>query len=165
MHTRNVLARWTATAMAIGMSACTVFETPYQPYSAWRGGGYMETEVQPGLFLVHFIGNQSTNAGRATDFALLRAADVCLQRGRTYMQVGGLGTRSVQSGYLPGTSTTTVVPTGADSPPTVTAETSPPTMLSSPESGLVVSCVETKQEGSWDAAYLARAVRARYSLS
>jgi hypothetical protein len=165
MHTRNVLARWIATAMAIGMSACAAFDqTPYQPYSAWRGGGYTETEVQPGLFLVHFIGNQSTSAGRAADFALLRAADVCLQRGRTYMQVGGLATRSLQSGYLPGSSATTVVPTGADSPPTVTAETSPPTLLSSPESGLVVSCVETKQEGSWDAAYLARAVRAKYSL-
>lgn len=165
MHTGKHLARWSATAVAIGMGACTVFDqTPYQAYSAWGGGGYTETEVQPGLFLVQFIGNQSTSPGRATDFALLRAADICLERGRAYMHIGGLASRNLQSGSLPGMTTTTVVPAGPDSPPVVSTSTSPPTMLSSPESGLAVSCVEAKQEGDWDAAYLARAVRAKYSL-
>ncbi len=165
MHTGKHLAQWSAAAVAIGMGACTAFDqTPYQAYSAWGGGGYTETEVQPGLFLVQFIGNQSTSPGRATDFALLRAADICLQHGQPYMHIGNLASRTVPDGYLPGTTTATAVPVGPDSPPVVSAYTAPPTMLSSPQSGLAVSCVEAKQDGDWDAAYLARAVRAKYSL-
>jgi hypothetical protein len=160
------IARWCATAAAVGMCACTMFgQTPYQPYSAWGGGGYSETEVQPGLFLVRFIGNESTSTGRAADFALLRAADICLQRGKGYLRVGGLATKAVQSGYIPGATTSTVTPTGPDSPPVVTVDTLPPTILHSPESGIAISCTEMNQEGAWDATYLARAIRTRYSIS
>src|ERR1044071_1917863 len=103
MHLHKHLARWSAMVAAAAMSACTLFvQTPYQPYSTWGGGGYSETEVQPGLFLVRFIGNESTSPGRAADFALLRGADICLQHGKAYMRVGGLATRAVQSGYAPG---------------------------------------------------------------
>jgi len=166
MHMHRHLARWSVITATAGMSACTLFQqTPYQPYSAWGGGGYSETEVQPGLFLVRFTGNESTTPGRAADLALLRAADICLQRGKSYLRVGGLTTKAVQSGYVPGTSTSTVTPTGPDSPPVVTVTTLPPTMLYSPESGIAVTCTEGNQEGAWDANYLAHAIRTRYSIT
>jgi len=76
------LARWSVITATAGMSACTLFQqTPYQPYSAWGGGGYSETEVQPGLFLVRFTGNESTTPGRAADLALLQATERALNQG------------------------------------------------------------------------------------
>jgi hypothetical protein len=152
---------------ALGPSGCALMmPTPYQPYSTWNGGGFTETEVQPGLFLVRFIGNESTTPDRTADYALLRAADICLQRGKGFLRVGDLATQTVQSGYIPGTSTTTVVPSSdPNAPPIVSVDTMPPTLLYGPQSGLAVSCVESKQNGAWDASYLARAIRTKYSLS
>ena len=154
-------------AAALGLSGCAlILPTPYQPYSAWNGGGFTETEVQPGLFLVRFIGNDSTTPDRTADYALLRAADLCLQRGKAFLRVGDLATQTVQSGYMPGTTTTTVLPASSpDAPPIVSVDTMPPTLLYSPQSGLAVSCAESKQNGAWDANYLARAIRTKYSLS
>jgi hypothetical protein len=147
--------------MSLGLAACA---TPYQPYSFWNGGGFSETEVQPGLFLVRFMGNEQTTPDRTADFALLRAADLCLQRGRDYLLLGDLATQYVNTGYLPGTATTTVIP---DQPgnTSVTVDTSPPTMLYSPASGITVTCVEAHGGGAWDARYLARAIRTKYALS
>ena len=69
--------------VALGSVGCALMmPTPYQPYSAWNGGGFTETEVQPGLFLVRFIGNESTTPDRTADYALLRAADICLSAAR-----------------------------------------------------------------------------------
>jgi hypothetical protein len=41
----------------------------------------------------------------------------------------------------------------------------PLTLLYSSQSGLAVSCVEWEQNVAWDANYLARAIRTKYSLS
>ncbi len=151
----------------LGSSGCAfMMPTPYQPYSTWNGGGFTETEVQPGLFLVRFIGNESTTPDRTADYALLRAADICLQRGKAFLRVGDLATQNVRSGYIAGTTTTTVVPSSdPNAPPVVSVDTMPPTLLYSPQSGLAVSCVESRQNGAWDADYLARAIRTKYSLS
>ncbi len=158
--------RVTILAAVLASSGCTLMlPTPYQPYSSWKGGGFTETEVQPGLFLVRFIGNDSTTSDRTADYALLRAADICLQRGMPFLRVGDLATQTVQSGYIPGATTTTVIPAGPDAPPIVSVDTMPPTLLYSPQSGLAVSCAESQQSGAWDANYLARAIRTKYSLS
>jgi hypothetical protein len=67
---------------------------------------------------------------------------------------------------IPGTTTTTVVPSSDPNvPPVVSVDTMPPTLLYRPQGGLAVSCVESKQNGAWDANYLARAIRTEYSLS
>ena len=152
---------------ALGSSGCAlILPTPYQPYSTWNGGGFTETEVQPGLFLVRFIGNESTTPDRTADYALLRAADICLQRGKAFLRVGDLATQNVQSGYIPGTTTTTVVPgSSPDVPPIVSVDTMAPTLLYSPQSGLAVSCAERKQNCAWHANYLARGIGTKYSLS
>ena len=154
--------RITALTMSLCLGACA---TSFQPYSFWNGGGFTETEVQPGLFLVRFIGNEQTTPDRTADFALLRAADICLQRSKSYLLVGDLATQYVHTGYLSGTTATTVVPAGKSDNVAVTVETSPPTPLFSPTSGIAISCIETNAQGAWDAHYLERAIRTKYSLS
>jgi len=145
----------------LGLAACA---TPYEPYSFWNGGGFSETEVQPGLFLVRFMGNEQTTPDRTADFALLRAADLCLQRGKDYLLLGDLATQYVQTGYLAGTSSTTENPDPHGNT-AITVDTSPPTLLYSPASGITVTCVAAKGAGAWDAQYLARAIRTKYAIS
>ena len=95
----------------------------------------------------------------------MRGAEICLQRGKGFIHVGNLSTRYQQTGYIPAGTSTTVTPTGPDSPPVVTTvETSPQTNLYSPTSGIAVSCADTKEPGAWDAGFLANAVRTKYSI-
>lgn len=159
-------ARFLVVGMTLALAGCqTLFPSRYQPYTSQFEGGFTETEVQPGLFLVRFIGNSVTTPDRSGDFALLRGAEICLQRGKNFIHVGGVDTRYRQSGYLPGTTSTTVIPTGEPNAPIVsTVETSQPTFLYSPTSGITVSCADTNEQGAWDAQYLARSVRTKYSV-
>ena len=147
-------------AASLTLGACVSPFAPYQPYSFPGLGGYTETEVQPGVFLVQFIGNEHTPADRPADLALLRAADLCLQRGKNYMFVGNPVMHYLATGSLSGT--TTVVPASETSQ---VVSTSPPTLPVSPIGGVMVSCTETNVNGAWDAQFLARAIRTKYSIS
>jgi hypothetical protein len=138
-------ARSVIAIVSLALGGCA---TQYEPYSFWNGG-FTETEVQPGLFLVRFIGNAATTSDRSADFALLRAADLCLQRGKDYMLVGDLATQDVVSVH----------------PVATTADAPPPMVLHSPASGVAVTCSDSHRDGAWDAKYLARAIRTKYSLS
>jgi hypothetical protein len=162
MSNATILARVATLTLSLVLGACTL-ATPYEPYSpgaAVNAGGYTETEVQPGVFLVQFIGNEWTPPDRPAQYALLRAADLCIQRGKNYMFVGNPVTHFMRTGNVPGA--TTVVPASENSQ---VVSTMPPTLPISPTGGVMVSCTETKADGAWDAQFLARAIRAKYSLS
>lgn len=148
--------------LSLSLAACAA--TPYAPYSTWNGGGFTETEVQPGLFLVRFVGNAQTTPDRTSDYALLRAADLCLARGKDYVLVGEIATRYALD-VIDGTTTTTVVPSAdSNAPPTVSTYTSPPTLAYSPSSGVAVACADQQATGAWDAHFLARSIRQKYQL-
>ena len=61
---------------ALSLLACA---TPYQP----RGGmgGFSETQLDQNVFQVRFAGNGYTSGERASDFTLLRSAELALERG------------------------------------------------------------------------------------
>ena len=154
------LAEILTLAVSSTLGACVSPYAPYEPYSFLGLGGYTETEVQPGLFLVQFIGNEHTPPDRPADYALLRAADLCLHRGKNYMFVGTPVTHYMPTGSIPGT--TTVVPASEASQ---VVSTMPPTLPISPTGGVMVTCTETNANGAWDAQFLARAIRTKYSIS
>lgn len=56
--------------------------TPYQPDGFT--GGYSDTQLTPDVLQAHFRGNGYTFCERVHDFAVLRAADRCLQNGYPY---------------------------------------------------------------------------------
>ena len=89
--TRGIRIMIVAVVTALSLAACGA--TPYKTYSYWNGGGFTDTEVQPGLFLVRFMGNASTTPARTADLALLRAAEICLDRGKDYLLLGELATQ------------------------------------------------------------------------
>lgn len=68
---------------------CGCATTPYQPLndSADAREGYSETQLGPNIYEVNFRGNNSTSRERAGDFALLRAAELCLLKGYRYFVV------------------------------------------------------------------------------
>lgn len=149
--------------------------TTYAPQSFWNDGGFTETEVQPGLFQVRFQGNEFTDAARTADFAMLRAAELCLSRDQSFMLLGDVATDVIQSGYIPGTttSTTTGSATGyaygntarISGSATTTSYTTPGTALYRPETGLTVACVGEKLEGAWDASFLVQSMRSKYKIA
>ena len=60
------------------LAACA---TPYKQAKRESGNGYFDVKLQEGMYEVLFNGNDNTTARRANDFALLRAAEVCLENG------------------------------------------------------------------------------------
>lgn len=76
MVTTNVRARALVLAAVIAMGGCA---TAYQ--SKGLSGGFSETDLGPTSFKIGFSGNGFTSAERASDFAMLRAADKSLEDG------------------------------------------------------------------------------------
>ena len=61
--------------------------SPYQKIG--YGGGYYHQRIKEDAYKVVFRGNGFTERNRAYDFALLRAAEICIQLGYTHFVVEG----------------------------------------------------------------------------
>ena len=61
----------------IVLSGCA---TGYKPNGFIGNGGFEDVELAPNYFRVTFRGNEKTSKERATDFTLLRASDLMLER-------------------------------------------------------------------------------------
>lgn len=69
---------------ALGLSACAVTPTPYQPINAPysnASGGFSELQLESNRFRVNFSGNSYTQRETVENFLLLRAADLTLAQG------------------------------------------------------------------------------------
>ncbi len=60
------------------LAACA---TPYKPAKKATSNGYFDTKLQEGMYEVLFNGNDNTSTAKANNYALLRAAEVCLENG------------------------------------------------------------------------------------
>lgn len=69
-------------AIAILISGCA---TGYQ--KSGFGGGFNETQLSENVWKVHFRGNAKTSMERATDFCLLRSAELTLENGYKYFAI------------------------------------------------------------------------------
>jgi hypothetical protein len=69
---------------ALMLAACA---TPYQRIGL--GGGYSETQLGKNIFQVSFRGNGYTSREKASDFSLLRSAELTLERGFRYFVIVG----------------------------------------------------------------------------
>ena len=76
----------TALLCAAALSACA--STPvYQPAPASGGAGYSETQVEANRFFVTYRAPDGAEASRLHDYALLRAAELTLERGGDWFWV------------------------------------------------------------------------------
>jgi len=88
--------------VTLALGACA---TSYQAKSFT--GGFSETQLDQNVWTVTFKGNGYTSMERATDFTLLRSADLALQNGFGYFVIAEKG-QAIESGaFTTPTQTTT----------------------------------------------------------
>jgi hypothetical protein len=90
--------------LAVGMSVAVLSAcvTSYGPESYWNRGGYSEARLGPGAWQVWFSGNQRVSGDRSEDFALLRAAELCLADNKPFMRASQFKTDLLHVGNFPG---------------------------------------------------------------
>src|SRR5918996_1786794 len=66
-------------AVALGLSACAVQPTPYQPLN--DAGGYTEQQIDDATWRVRFTGNADTPRETVENYLLYRAAEITLAGG------------------------------------------------------------------------------------
>lgn len=141
-----------AVALSTTVSGCA---TAY--HSKGYTGGFSETVLSPDTFKINFSGNGFTSAERASDFAMLRAADKSLELGCSYFgivneadtaSVGSVtfGSASWGRGGLWGFSSTAPIV--------------------KPNSNLMVKCFKSRppQGNTFDAHFIAQSIRTKYDI-
>jgi len=161
-HTPIVLA------IIIGsLSGCA---TPYQQVGTSVAGGFYSERVAQNRFAVSFVGNGFTEPKRASDFALLRAAEVTLEYHFTHFTIDGQGDLSRTSTvHMGSTSTTTgtVSPYGTYTGFTNTTSNDMPVFK--PGTKLVITCFDGLPEDKhigrvFDANTVVQELKAKYHI-
>ena len=80
----NALKTSTVTFLSIVAVAGCATSTIYQPAGSDGGIGFSSTQLGENAFEVRFRGNSSASSEKASDFALLRSAELTLERGFKY---------------------------------------------------------------------------------
>lgn len=75
-----------AVAAALLLGGCST-STIYQPATSDGGSGFSSTQLGENAFEVRFRGKSSTSSEKASDFALLRAAELTLEKGFNYFVI------------------------------------------------------------------------------
>jgi hypothetical protein len=143
--------------------------TPYQKIGTDMTGGHSFSRSSTDVFKVEFLGNGFTQPKRASDFALLRAAEVCLEHNFKYFSVIGEGDLSsseiIQTG---GTSHTTGTVTSYGTYSGTTTYTPTTMPVFKPGSEITIRCYVSRPGGHAgkveDAAAIVSSLRAQYKL-
>jgi hypothetical protein len=151
---------------ALGLSGCA---TMYQSHGFT--GGYSDTQLAADEFVVNFSGNGFTSSERASDFALLRAADLTEKAGYWYFTIAQAqddGTYSTV--VMPGYSQTTVHGYGHGGSFHAVASTwgTGPIAIPvfKPHSKLLIHCYHDKPPGvqAFEAMFIETSIRNKYGI-
>lgn len=144
--------------------------TPYQREAFM--GGYDEIQLEENVFRVRFKGNGGTRAERAEDFALLRSAEITLEKGFTHFAIVDSRDRLDQSLHsTPSTSYTTGTANVVGD--TIYGRAKTKTyggdsfVISKPSTTNTIVCFKTKpniQGTTYDAELVKRELRTKYGL-
>ena len=145
--------------------------TTYQPNSFT--GGYSETQLGENIFQVSFRGNGYTSRERASDFSLLRSAEVALENGFRYFVIVESEKGSKVGAYTtPTTSYTTGSAYGSGNyaygSATTTTYGGQTYFISKPRATNTILCFKEKPEINglvFDAEFVAKSIRQNYSLN
>jgi len=149
------------------LTACA---TSYQPTGF--GGGYTETQLGENIFQVSFKGNGYTAGERASDFALLRSAEITLQNGFRYFVVAESEKGSSLSTYTtPTQSYTTGNVYGYGNTAYGSAHTTTyggqTYLIRKPSATNTIACFKEKPETSglvFDAEFVKKSLRQKYGI-
>lgn len=156
-------------ALAVVMlSGCA---TTYQPQSF--SGGYSETQIGENIFQVSFRGNGYTSRERASDFSLVRSAEVVLENGFRYFVIVESEKGSKVGAYTtPTTSHTTGSAYGSGNyaygSATTTTSGGQTYFISRPRATNTILCFKEKPEINglvFDAEFVAKSIKQKYGLN
>lgn len=137
------------------------------PLTGWNcKGGYSELELSPETYQVSFSGREITSA-KAQDYALLRAAELTLERGHRYFFVKqGWGQTDVQLHGGPQSSQT--IPTGENGFFTL-GSGGGTTSMRLPQASYIIRIIRDEEEETmgpnvYDAVTIQASIRGKYRL-
>ncbi len=154
-----------AVGLLVGVGGCA---TGYD--RANLACGYESLCLQDDLYQVSFQGNGYTSHGRATDFALLRAAELALEKGCPYFVVVEKETRSEASARtMPMVAQTSGnVESFGSLSATTTVSGGETYAVSKPSSDMLIRVLEERPDAGaaivYDAAQIQRNLRAKYGI-
>jgi hypothetical protein len=148
-------------------------------------GGYTETRLDENIWTVRFAGNGYTSGGRATDFCMLRCAELCLENGFShFIIVSAESNASVSTHTTPSTSYTTgnaytsgnayTYGNTTYGSATTTASATTTTYggssytISKPRKSNTIVCFKEKPEGlgmAYNAQFLMDSIKTKYKLN
>ena len=153
--------------MAVLLSGCA---TVYQ--SEGFTGGYSETQLGENVFQVSFRGNGYTDRERASDFALLRSAELTLEKGFRYFVIVESEKHSKVGAYTtPSTSYTTGSAYGSGNyaygSATTTTYGGQTYLISKPRATNTILCFKDKPQIDglvFDAEFVTKSIREKYDI-
>ena len=154
-----------------GLLCCLLLagcSTAYQPYSYLGGGGYRDVQLAENVFKVTVEANGYTSSSAATDLALLRSADLALQRGFKYFVIGTTSDDSYSSSYT-SPSTTNINATSYSNTISGTARTTGGQTYTFrfPTPSMTITCFTEKpslQGTIYDAAIVSKSLRTQLGV-
>ncbi len=159
------MARWYALIAVSLLAGCA---TAYKPSGFM--GGFSETALAPNVYRVHFRGNAYTAGEKASDYALLRGAELMAQGGFPYFAVTDEASWQSMHVYNPGTRTTTTGSAyqsgGRVYGQSQSHTTGGPTTMYKPASKVTVYGFSGKPEGvfAFDTAFIINSIRGKYGI-
>lgn len=152
MVVRDMVRRAFLFAVVLSLVGCA---TAYQ--SKGMTGGFSETDLGPTSFKIAFSGNGFTSAERASDFAMLRAADKSIEDGCNYFGV---------MNEADGGSTSSVTIANAGYGRHGAWGSAFTTPIFKPNSMLLIKCFAVQPPGAelFDAHYIAHSIRTKYQI-
>ena len=146
--------------------------TTYNANSFWNDGGYDEVQIDSNAWRVSFHGNEFTDKERATNFCLLRCAEICLQNGYSYFVIVSQDSSEKNTSYTtptfttPTYSTTNIIGNTAYTN-TYGAQTfgGQTYHSSKPSTSNEIVCFKTKPKGTaYNAEFLLRSMKVKYGI-
>jgi hypothetical protein len=182
MHYKEATMKCTNILAFLAIATLSGCATPYQRQTAM--GGYSETQLSENVFTVIFKGNGYTSRERASDFALLRSAEVALENGYKYFIIIDAQNYTKNIAYTtPTTSHTTgyanthgtlntygnygTYSGSTYGSATTTTYGGQTYLISKPRTSNMILCLKEKPEGNqfvFDASFLKKSLRQKYEL-
>jgi len=164
--------------VVIGILVSTGCATDYEARGLKRGFletqfGFSETQFTENVFQVRFEGNEYTSMERATDFTLLRSAEISLQHGSPYFVILDVAQHVDTSTITtPPTANTTFHVTGSPSFASGAATTTyhsggEITVSEKPSATNTIACLKVRPaDGTfvYEAALVHQSIRTKYGL-
>ena len=126
-------------------------------------GGFSETQFDTDLFTVSFQGNGYTTSERASDFALLRCADLTQQNGFLYFKII-YSQSNIKTTYSVTTDSNFNVSSYGNSLYGSSTSRTSVQATERPAINMTVRLFKDKADGAYNASFITKSIRTKYNM-